>query len=74
MIKKLRNQPYAPKWEQEEEKKTLYSTISKFGFGTFSCTRSSKWQHPLCFPTKDIKLFHASPLLLRTLGRQFNPS
>jgi hypothetical protein len=24
MIKKLRNQPYAPKWEQEEEKKTMY--------------------------------------------------
>jgi hypothetical protein len=22
MIKKLRNQPYAPKWEQEEEKET----------------------------------------------------
>jgi hypothetical protein len=24
MIKKLRNQPYAPKREQEEEKKTLF--------------------------------------------------
>jgi hypothetical protein len=24
MIKKLRNQPYAPMWEQEEEEKSLY--------------------------------------------------
>jgi hypothetical protein len=27
MIKKLRNQPYAPKWEQEEEKKNIQDTI-----------------------------------------------
>jgi hypothetical protein len=28
MIKKLRNQPYTPKWEQEEEKK---NTIRRVG-------------------------------------------
>jgi hypothetical protein len=28
MIKKLRNQPYAPKWEQEE-KKNIYFDIDK---------------------------------------------
>jgi hypothetical protein len=30
MIKKLRNQPYAPKWEQEEEKKKLSSVDWKY--------------------------------------------
>jgi hypothetical protein len=31
MIKKLRNQPYAPKWEQEEEKnKTKYVGFEAF--------------------------------------------
>jgi hypothetical protein len=28
MIMKLRNQPHAPKWEQEEEKKVLFNSKS----------------------------------------------
>jgi hypothetical protein len=28
MIKKLRNQPYAPKWEQEEEEKKVSNKMA----------------------------------------------
>jgi hypothetical protein len=30
MIKKLRNQPYAPKWEQEEEKNVAVNVVLLF--------------------------------------------
>jgi hypothetical protein len=29
MIKKLRNQPYAPKWKQEEEKKVVTDELGR---------------------------------------------
>jgi hypothetical protein len=37
MIKKLRNQPYVPKWEQEEEEKNLTLNFTFICVQVFFC-------------------------------------